>query len=220
MLRRPFAIILVLCGALRLWAIGPDPQRWEKTIARFEEQDKKSPPREGSVVFTGSSSIALWKDLDKYFPDAKAINRGFGGSSLPEVNAFVDRVVVPYKPHTVVLFCGGNDMAVYGRTPEQVHEDFKAFVAKVHKKLPKAKIVYLSIHTPPGRVNLKEKTLQANALIAKDCAADKTLAFVDIHDLMLGSDGKPNPGLYRDPLHPNEKAYELWAEKLRPALKR
>lgn len=220
-MRRGLLLLLALASLVPayLWALDPDPKRWEGTIARFEERDKKSPPPENGVVFTGSSSIALWKDLAKAFPDLKTVNRGFGGSSLPEVNAFVDRIVVPYKPRAVVLFCGGNDMAVYGRTPEQVHEDFKTFVSKVHAKLPDTKIIYLSIHLPPGRVALKDKTIEANALVAKECAANPKLSYVDIHSDMLGADGKPNPDLYRDPLHPNDKAYDKWAAKLRPLLK-
>ncbi|MBX9680681.1 MAG: hypothetical protein K2X38_18150 [Gemmataceae bacterium] len=220
MLFRLIAFAVAFLAVARLWAVDPDATRWEKTIERFELQDKKSPPKEGGIVFTGSSSIALWKDLEKHFPKMNPINRGFGGSSLPEVNAFVERIVTPYKPHTVVLFCGGNDMAIYKRKPEQLHEDFKTFVAKVHAKLPETKIVYLSIHTAPSRVNLKESTLEANRLIAKECAGNAKLRFVDIHDLMLGSDGKPNPELYRDALHPNEKAYEMWAEKLRRSLEK
>jgi lysophospholipase L1-like esterase len=31
--------------------------------------------------------------------------------------------------------------------------------------------------------------------------------------------GKPKPELYRDPLHPNTKAYQIWAEKLEPLLR-
>src|SRR5689334_12447964 len=95
-----------------------DPRRWEKTIAAFEEKDRKR------IVFTGSSSIARWKDVDRAFPEYTVLNRGFGGSQLTDVNHYVDRVVLPYKPRIVVLFCGGNDLAAK-RTPEQVDEEFR-----------------------------------------------------------------------------------------------
>ena len=36
---------------------------WEPAIAAFEEQDAKHPPSPGAIVFTGSSSIRMWKSL-------------------------------------------------------------------------------------------------------------------------------------------------------------
>lgn len=196
----------------------PNPERWEKSIAAFEKKDQEKKPAPGGIVFTGSSSIALWKDIAEYFPGLNVLNRGFGGSSIPEVNAFVDRIVTPYQPKVVVLFCGGNDMAAHKRTPEQVLEDFRTFVQKVHAKVPEAKIVYISIHLPPARVNLRESTEKANRLIAQECAKKDRLAYVDIYREMQSSDGMPNLELYGDKLHPNARAYAIWAKKLRPAL--
>src|SRR5205823_1256041 len=109
------------------------------------------PPPKNGILFTGSSSIATWPNLHKAFPEFAIINRGFGGSTTPEVNFFVDRIVLPYKPKIVVLYSGSNDIAGR-RTPDQVLADFQTFVKNVHAALPETKVFYLSIHTPPGRV--------------------------------------------------------------------
>lgn len=218
MIRYTMLLLLFLCVPT-LYAKDPDPQRWENIIAKFEKQDQAMPPPAGAVLFTGSSSIALWKDVGKHFPEHAVLNRGFGGSTLPEVNHFLDRVVLKYRPRIVVLFCGGNDMAAYQRPPEQVLADFQTFCKRIHEKLPETRILYLSIHLPPGRLNLAEQTRKANSLIEAHCRGNARLGFVNIYDLMLGTDGKPKPELYQDKLHPSAKAYELWAEKLRPLLK-
>ena len=42
-------------------------ERWESTIAAFEEADKKQPPAPGGIVFIGSSSIRGWKTLKQDF---------------------------------------------------------------------------------------------------------------------------------------------------------
>ncbi len=196
----------------------PDPKRWEKTIAAFETQDNKTPPPKDAILFTGSSSIALWTDLPKAFPDLPVINRGFGGSTTPEVNFYVDRIVLPYKPRLVVLFSGTNDLA-NKRTPEQVFADFQTFVKKVQDPLPATKIGYISIHTAPGRTNLREANLRVNKLVADECAKSPNLFFMDIHDLMQTKDSQPNPDLYKDALHPNAKGYELWKQRLTPILR-
>ena len=83
-------------------------------------------------------------------PDHKVINRGFGGSKSTDSVHFVDRMVVPYQPKRIVMYSGGNDING-GKTPEQVASDFKAFVAKVHAKLPDTKIAYISIAPNPAR---------------------------------------------------------------------
>ncbi|HEU4428509.1 MAG TPA: hypothetical protein VFT98_07125, partial [Myxococcota bacterium] len=84
------AALIVLGGAFvsvfpRYYAWrARDPEFFADEIAAFAEQDRASPPPDGVVVFTGSSSIALWKDLGKYFPKHQVLNRGFGGSTLPD----------------------------------------------------------------------------------------------------------------------------------------
>ncbi|HXL86565.1 MAG TPA: hypothetical protein VN927_05115, partial [Gemmatimonadaceae bacterium] len=55
------------------------PSQWEPDIARFEAQDRANPPRPGSIVFVGSSSIRMWATLDRDFPGVPVLNRGFGG---------------------------------------------------------------------------------------------------------------------------------------------
>jgi lysophospholipase L1-like esterase len=208
------AVVCVAVGACRA---QPNPERWQKSMERFAEQDRAKPPPKHGVVFVGSSSIALWTDVAKQFSEHAVLNRGFGGSILPDVLHYLDRVVLAYEPKVVVLFCGGNDLNAK-RTPEQVHEDFQTFVRRVHEKLPKTHIVYISIHRPPGRQSQAELISRVNALVAQSCATEPKLTFVNVHDAML-KDGKPNPELYRDPLHPSAKGYALWVEKLRPVLR-
>jgi lysophospholipase L1-like esterase len=213
------AWLVVLLWPAALPAQERDLKRFEKSIEKFEKQDGTKPFPPGNIVFTGSSSIALWTDVGKYFPEQTILNRGFGGSTIPEVNYYLERAVLKHRPRLVVLFCGGNDMAS-GRKPEQVLADFQTFCRRIHEALPETRIVYLSIHWPPGRPTQGESIRTANRLIADACSKDPKATFVNIHDLMLGPDGKPNAELYRDPLHPNAQAYALWAEKLRPVLGR
>jgi hypothetical protein len=43
------------------------------------------PPPKGGIIFTGSSSIRMWTSLKEDFPGLPVLNRGFGGSMIPEV---------------------------------------------------------------------------------------------------------------------------------------
>jgi lysophospholipase L1-like esterase len=192
--------------------------RWEKEIAAFEERDKANPPPHNGIVFVGSSSIRFW-NLKKSFPDMELTNRGFGGSQLADSVHFVPRIVLPYEPRTVVLYAGDNDLAG-GKTPEQVAADFREFTKAVHAKLPKARIIYLSIKPSVARWKIVDKGRKANELIAEQCKTDDRLTFLDVGTALLGADGKPRGELFaKDGLHLNAKGYEVWAGLLKPHLR-
>jgi len=215
---QPLRIALLLT-LFALSALGQTTNRWDKDIAAFEAQDKTNPPPKGAILFIGSSSIRLWKTLAEDLPEHKVINRGFGGSEIADSVHFVDRVVVPYQPKRIVLYAGGNDING-GKTPERVASDFKAFVAKVHAKLPETKISYISIAGNPARWAQVERVKAANALIREFTTTDKRLSFIDVFPHMLGKDGMPLPDIFVDDrLHMNEKGYAIWKRVIGAALK-
>lgn len=191
--------------------------RWEKDIAAFEKRDREAPPPKNGIVFVGSSSIRRW-DLAKSFPGVAALNRGFGGSHLADAVHFAPRIVLKHEPRLVVLYAGDNDIAA-GKTPERVAADFRAFIAAVHDKLPKTRIIYLAIKPSLLRWKLIDKIRPANALIEAECKKNDRLLYLDVATPMLGDDGKPRPDLFvADGLHLSAKGYELWVRLLKPHL--
>jgi lysophospholipase L1-like esterase len=198
----------------------PD-DRWEKELSALTAKDSVDPPPPGGIVFVGSSSIRLW-DLKKSFPELPAINRGFGGSQLADSVRYADRIVTAYKPKTVVLYAGDNDLAAgtAPKSPEQIAKDFDDFVAVVRKSLPEAKIVYIAVKPSPSRWKLIGKQRETNRLIRERCEQGERLLFLDIEKPMLGSDGQPRAELFKaDNLHMNDHGYAIWAELLEPHLK-
>src|SRR5687767_185738 len=100
-------------------APSPAESPFEKEIRAFEAADAKHGPTSGGVLFVGSSSIRLWTTLAKDFPELPVINRGFGGSQIADSIRYAPRIVLPYKPKTIILYAGDNDLAD-GKSPEQV----------------------------------------------------------------------------------------------------
>jgi lysophospholipase L1-like esterase len=199
-------------------ADGPFDQ-WEPEISAFEASDRTSPPPKNAVVFVGSSSIRLWTGLEADFPGTPVVNRGFGGSQLPDSTHFAGRIVTPYRPRTIVLYAGDNDLAS-GRTPEQVADDFREFVRRARADLPKVKIVFVSIKPSPARVQLLPRMRETNDRIRREIEQGKRLAYVDVFTPMLGADGAPRPELFGpDGLHMNRAGYALWAARLRPVIR-
>ncbi len=186
------------------------PNRYDAQISQFEEQDRQNPPPKDAVLFLGSSSIRRWQDLADDFPDLQVINRGFGGSRIADSIHFLDRIVIPYRPRLIVFYAGENDIAG-GLTPEQVFEDYKEFVTRVRRALPRTRIAFVSLKPSPSRAKHLEAFRQANELIRQYTTTHRRLSFIDVFTPMLGPDGQPRPELFvADRLHLNRQGYDLW----------
>ena len=190
-----------------------DAGKWEPEISAFE----KAGLRKGGIVFTGSSTIRLWKSLEKDFVDLPVLNRGFGGSRLQDSVDFAERIVVPQEPHMVVLFAGTNDIAA-GKSPDDVARSFEAWVSKMKEKLPKTELCFLEITTSPSRWEQREKVVAANQLIKPIC--EKTgVKFIAIREKFFGADGTPRSELFAtDRLHLNADGYKILTDAVRPFL--
>jgi len=214
------AVALLISAGLGVHAQQPaasDPDRWEATIKKFEEQDRSSPPPRGEIVFIGASSIVRW-NLPEYFPDLKVINRGFGGSEMVDAARYAARIVVPYSPRIVVLYEGDNDIG-RGVAPETVEAEFERFVQVVHGALPQARIVVIAVKPSLLRWAVYDNMKKANTLMRAYIESHKGLEYVEVGPPMLGADGKPRPELFvPDGLHMTAEGYKLWTGLLRPHL--
>ena len=194
-------------------------QPWEREIQAFEKADRANAPPQGAVVFVGSSTIRKWTTLARDFPEHKVLNRGFGGCQIADCTLYADRIVIPYNPRLIVLRAGGNDINA-GKTPEQVRDDFQAFVTKVRAKLPKVRIAYMTINASPSRWNNVEREKKANQLIKDFIAKGVNLDYIDTFDATMGANGKPRVELFvKDRLHFNAEGYKILASVVRSHLK-
>lgn len=189
-------------------------ERWESAIAAFEAYDRKNSPPKDAILFVGSSSIVNWPTAAS-FKDWTVLNRGFGGSTFAELNAFVSRIVTPYRPRAIVVYSGDNDAAA-GTSARQIADDFAAFVQLVRKDLPETPIFCLSIKPSPSRWKLWSTMNEANGLIADVCRATPTLHYIDVGALLIDVHGEPKPALFlEDKLHLSPAGYELWTKAIR-----
>jgi len=192
---------------------------WDKEIDALTEIDLKQTPPRDAVLFVGSSSIRLWRNLRTSFPELNVINRGFGGSRLEDVNFYFDRIVAPYNPKTIVLYAGENDVND-GIAPEKVLADFNQFSKLVRARFPKTKLLYVSLKPSPSRWKLADNFRKTNELVKTEIAKDKRAEFVDVWQKMLNENGEPKAEIFvEDKLHMNEKGYAIWREILRKELK-
>src|SRR4051812_26325898 len=209
-------ILRLLLSVVLVSALSPGPlmrlvcaqeksgsSRWEKEIAAYESQDRESPPPKGQILFIGSSTIRRWTTLASDFSEHQVLNRGFGGSQIADSTHFAERIIFPYAPRLILLRAGGNDINA-GKSSEQVFNDFKAFVEKVHSRLPETDIVFISQNPTLARWKNKDKEQQLNRLVKDFVAGWPHLKYLEISDMVEGSDGQPRAELFvEDKLHFN-----------------
>lgn len=197
-----------------------DFAKWEKEIAAMEAGDREHPQAKGGIVFVGSSGIRLWKTLAEDFAGYNVINRGFGGSELMDSSYFADRLIFPHEPKQVFIRAGGNDINA-GRLPREVAADFAEFVRLIHGRLPNAEILFIGWNPSPARWGQTDKLLELNRLVREMALEMPRVGYIDAASFVMGPDGLPRRELFvEDALHFSPEGYKLFAERIRPYLKK
>lgn len=190
-------------------------------IEAFKKADALNPPPKNAILFVGSSSFRGWTNVQAAFPAYTIINRGFGGSSLPDVIRYAQDIIIPYQPKQVVIYCGENDFTADGATAEIVYDRFTTLFEIIRKDLPKAHVLFVSLKPSPSRLKYMPEMVKANALIKDYLKKYRRTAYVDVYSKMLLADGTPMPDIFKaDKLHMTEAGYAIWQKEIKPYLKR
>ena len=215
---RKFALYLffLVSGISQLSAQAP----FQDEITAFKKQDSIQPPPAGSILFVGSSSFRKWTDVQSAFPGYPIINRGFGGSSFPDVLRYAGDVIFPYKPKQIVIYCGDNDLAASDTvTAQVVYARFMQLYQLIRSRMNKVAILYVSIKPSPSRERLMPRMEEANQLIGDFLRKQSHAAFADVYHKMLDAEGHPIEDLFvADKLHMNPKGYVIWQKVIQPYL--
>jgi lysophospholipase L1-like esterase len=189
-------------------------------IQRFKQKDSVKFPPAKAILFVGSSSFTRWTDVQNYFPEFTIINRGFGGSSLPDVIRYAADIILPYDPKQVVIYCGENDFtAAGGVDPAVVAGRVMKLIALIRCRYPSIPIAYVSMKPSPARAKNDERMRIANKMIEQMTKENGYAAFINVYDAMLGENGKVRTDIFvSDSLHMNSTGYGIWQKVITPFL--
>ena len=218
-MRRIKIVLLFLFWAEVFVGQEQKPAFWED-VQDFKKADSVAFPPKNAILFIGSSSITMWKEVQQDFPGYKIINRGFGGSTLLDQIRFVKEVVFPYNPKQVIIYCGENDLNASDTVDgNDVANRFYRLFTLIRKKFPRVQISYISMKPSPSRQLLLKKMRSGNDLIKKYLSAKKRTAFIDVYKEMIDDEGKPRADLFLDDnLHMNKTGYAIWKKAIEPYL--
>ncbi|PLB19056.1 MAG: Acetylesterase, lipase-GDSL family [Flavobacteriaceae bacterium FS1-H7996/R] len=162
-----------------------------------------------TIVFTGSSSIKMWKNIQELFPEYQIINSGFGESQTIDLLNYTDDLILKYKPKKIFIYEGDNDISDKKRLKD-ILNSFSIIISKIKKENTEAQIILISSKPSIARWHLKRKYMRFNKKLKEMCEDDDHLEFVNVWDIML-ENRKVNKELFIDDgLHMNDEGYKLW----------
>ncbi|NND32728.1 MAG: G-D-S-L family lipolytic protein [Saprospiraceae bacterium] len=201
-------ILLVLSFLSIVSLHAQDPHRFDEEIDSLKQLPK--PKAENLAVFTGSSSMRLWEGLAEDCQQYTVVNTGFGGSQMSDLLYFLDELVLRYQANKVFIYEGDNDINADKR-PDSILITTKQVVAKIHKAQPDTQIYLISAKPSLSRWSLKAQYETFNDLLKNYSETDDRLTYIDVWDVMLNANGRPEPSIFiADSLHMNRLGYELW----------
>ena len=111
--RKLFKYFFTACliSFIGLISLQAQPLAFLDEITAFKKSDSVNHPPKNVILFVGSSSFRMWKNIQQDFPGYTIINRGFGGSTLPDVMYYANDIIFPYMPRQIVIYVGENDLA-------------------------------------------------------------------------------------------------------------
>ena len=198
-----------------IFAQAQDPERFADQVAAIQKQyDTLWDATKETIVFTGSSSVRIWNDLQEYFPNHQIVNSGFGGSQASDLLAYTNELVLRYQPKKVFIYEGDNDISA-GKESKEIITDLLAIIEKVRIQNPSVKIVLIAAKPSIARWDLKRNYKRLNRKFKKLSRKDADLAYADVWKPMLVKRKVMTDIFIEDGLHMNAKGYAIWYDVIK-----
>ena len=214
-------LIVILCFVFSFEVKSqeyPDPKRFYNEIKSELEESPFKKSDKPLIVFSGSSSIRFWIDLDKDFIEYDILNRGFGGSIFSDLNYFINELFIKHNPDLIVLYEGDNDIA-FNIPTKYIYDDFKKSYELIRKKNENVPIIYIAPKPSPARWDKKNKYDELNNLIKEFCKMKQKTYYFDTWSIMIDNEGNiPKKYFWTDMLHMNKSGYQIWKKNLKPLI--
>lgn len=162
-----------------------------------------------TIVFTGSSSVRLWRKLQEEFPDHQIINSGFGGSQASDLLYFIDELILSYNPKKVFIYEGDNDLWAKKR-PADVLDTTADIIRRIKAKNTSTQVILISAKPSISRWKIRRKYKRLNRKMERFTQDDPNLFYVDVWKPMLNKRKLKTDIFIEDGLHMNQKGYDIW----------
>jgi beta-glucosidase len=235
------SIVLCSCGFAGVsLALAQSTAPADKPVARSDRNSQIAheqllvKARQGGIdlYFLGDSITRRWGATDypeflanwkQNFYGWNAADFGWGGDTTQNIlwrleNGELDGV----NPKVIVLLAGTNNV---GRTAADepkiadITRGIKAIIDLCRQKAPHARIILMAIFPRNDSMTVAPSIERINQNIAK-FADGRTIQFLNINDKLADKNGVLFNDVTVDKLHPSLKGYQIWADALKPVLRK
>lgn len=211
--------LFLLIGILFILTTGAqESHRFRKEVVEVTAGDSTYKST-SFILFTGSSTIRMWKSLPEDFAGKPVVNHGFGGSEMSDLLYFSTELILKYKPRQIFIYEGDNDINS-SKTTAQILSSADSLIKAIRKFLPATPIYFISAKPSKARWHLKDKYLEYNTALKNFASKQKEVYFIDLWKPMMDKSGVVQQDIFiEDGLHMNDKGYAIWKKVIGPYLK-
>lgn len=208
---RYFLIFLLGLGTL----CAQEELPFTKEVKQIELQTRSIwDQNKATIVFTGSSSIRFWKDIQERFPSQQVLNTGFGGSQFSDLALYLDELILDYRPVKVFIYEGDNDIFAKKR-PRNILKTAQKILWQLQQRSPGIEIVLISAKPSISRWKFRGKYRRLNRKLEKLAQETEGIDFVDVWYPMLDKRKVKQDIFVEDGLHMNKKGYDIWYDAIK-----
>jgi lysophospholipase L1-like esterase len=205
---------------------------WVKRHESFNARANQSAEKgDIGIIFLGDSITQGWENHGKevwakVYAPRRAANFGIGGDRTQHVlwriqNGNLDGLARPARgepPKLAIVMIGTNN--THSDSAAQIADGITAVVHATREKLPRARILVLGVFPRSARPTdpVRAKIAEINTLASR-VADEPDVAFLDISDKFLSSDGTLSTEIMPDLLHLSPKGYQVWADAIEPTVR-
>jgi lysophospholipase L1-like esterase len=210
-MKKRLVLVLLLIGILLRYA-DAQTTPFEAEVRQISTEIRSAGWFRGSTVFTGSSTIRLWKTIREDLGEETLINTGFGGSKASDLETHLFPLVIQFEPKRVFIYEGDNDLWANVEVAS-ILTSLDHIVTRLHLIDPEMEIFLIGAKPSPSRWEKRASYLIFNQKLSEYCLAKEKVEYVDTWNALTDSAGNPRPELYlQDQLHLNEQGYKIWTE--------
>ncbi len=208
-------VSILVCSAV-FFASAQDTLPFKGEVEAIQKKyDTVFDTSQETLVFTGSSSIRMWQDVQERFPKQQVVNSGFGGSQASDLSYYIYDLILRFNPKKVFIYEGDNDVFAK-KKPHKIQQTLQQIIDGIHRNDSTTRVVLIAAKPSIARWNLKGKYKRLNRKMEKLAYDNPLVDYADVWRPMLDGSKVKQDIFIEDGLHMNAKGYQIWYDVLKP----
>ena len=212
---------------------GVHDYRYTDQIHRLTTEENK----DYDIIMFGDSIAETWvrngtalnlQVWEKYYGSKKGLNLGIGGDIVSgQAWRFDNYPLDGISPKLIIMEIGVNDLTCFETPKEEVAFGIRTLIKRMHARWPKARFIAMAclpfqFEGNPAHDGMTYQSFvdAYNRVFPRYFRDLPYVTTVNISDLYLFPDGKYNPDVLYDAVHPNGVGCALWGERLNPLVEK